>query len=364
MDRITVIVVACLLTGCTSKVRSRTNQQQPSEHAGRTSAPTEASTTNMGLSPQTDSTISANVSDSENSPEAIFACQQFADAICPRLAACAPAPFRVMYGQTERCRSRMGSSCAAVFARQGVKPNAGMIEACTRGLGMASCDQVVLSMLPKACRAMLTTRKLGDACTSDEECLDGLCSGDDQSSRHCTLAPVGTFCYTDGDCSSGNVCGPGGRCGALRGLGMPCDLNHPCLPLLSCVGLDDDRNGVCQGPLPLGAHCDPLRQTTPGCDAMHGGYCHPYKHTCEEMRWADGGAPCGADEQTGEVLLCSAGATCHKQGDLATCVPPAADGAPCDVEAGPDCLMPAQCIAGRCRLNSSSWQSSSPNAHH
>jgi hypothetical protein len=56
------------------------------------------------------------------------------------------------------------------------------------------------------------------------------------------------------------------------------------------------------------------------------------------------GQPCG--DVGGKSVECTAG-TCEK----GVCVARAADGAHCDLVAGPFCLPPALCIQGTCQLS-------------
>jgi hypothetical protein len=117
-------------------------------------------------------------------------------------------------------------------------------------------------------------------------------------------------------------------------LGGACSPAQPCRESLACL------DGTCRRKGAPGAPC--TEQTD--CDLINGAACNPATRRCIAYRV---GGTCGFAPD-GSAVFCAGAGFC--QAAQRTCTPPAVDGAPCDDIVGPNCMLPATCTFGVCRL--------------
>ena len=133
-----------------------------------------------------------------------------------------------------------------------------------------------------------------------------------------------------------------GKCVAPSPLGGACDANTPCRGgHLYC------NANVCAMRLGAGSPC---ASNAEACDFGSGVGCNGLSATptCQNVAAAQGGQPCGI--VNGTLTICQlmndcAGATLMQPG---ACVAPSQDGTACSM--GHNCLPPANCVGGICRL--------------
>jgi hypothetical protein len=106
-------------------------------------------------------------------------------------------------------------------------------------------------------------------------------------------------------------------------------------------------SGTCSAVLAAGATCDATAQN---CDPFAGLYCDPTTKVCAKVTLVAAGASCGLSSSG--YAQCSGKGTCRRAGasQTGTCVAAAADGQTCDTVNGPDCVTPAVCTNGVCKL--------------
>jgi hypothetical protein len=145
---------------------------------------------------------------------------------------------------------------------------------------------------------------------------------------------------TSGDCSSGQLCPEGTRCGngvcapLIDGPGTSCSTIHDCVAPLVCEG-----SKGCLPTAPLGAACDPERSFP--CDDAEQTYCDPTSRVCTARKAT--GEACvilNANSIVGACLL-------YDICDAATsrCVPQGIPGAACSTSDGDLCLAFLVCDA-------------------
>ncbi len=260
-------------------------------------------------------------SDSASGPAAIEAaaaaragsnggrCDERAREECSRMARDSAIELPLLFGDATRCEARMKLACLRQLSPAAARP-------------------------------------AGQPCGSDSQCESRLCGySRGESCGRCREKPaVGAACEGLA-CGPGLECGIDGRCAQPGAEGAACDALSPCGARLSCVGAGGEKRGSCvREPAALGAACDPQLASGPDCDRRAGLFCEPASRQCARLRLSEPSEPCGL--VGGALVLCRAGGSCGVQaGTLeGTCVPPAPDGAPCDVDHGPVCLPPARCV--------------------
>ncbi|HZU82699.1 MAG TPA: hypothetical protein VE987_07275 [Polyangiaceae bacterium] len=247
----------------------------------------------------------------------------FATEYCARLAACAPNLATFLYGTVDACVAQLSAAVS--------DPSQVTAPSCSAFLSSATCSDLVRgdnSNFPDAC-GPLAFGNLGDACSSDDQCLSGFCarSSADPSVGACaapTGAPRGQSgapCGGADDCAWGLQCVPpntqgdasdsssgSGTCLPLARAGEGCATNVFCdsALLLSC----DGATTTCL-PIPVsgpGGDCastGALCETGSECDEVS-----PATFACVLSASADAGtasaADGGSDATVGAVASASA----------------------------------------------------------
>jgi hypothetical protein len=281
------------------------------------------------------------------------ACDQFSTAFCDVYQKCLPLFVTAGFGDTTTCVTRTKKGCPAAFNAPNTSATPTSVASCASSVKGLSCEQIFAST-PAACVPQPGGLADGASCSDDAQCKSTWCAKtDDTFCGKCTaLSTAGGACVkltaTDGktietQCSRGFSCTMD-KCVVPVVSGGTCSDATSCSIGLTCFG------GKCVLAGKVGAKCDPEGKTDPTCDFLQGAVCNPATKVCQEIAKANAGQPCGLI--SGEYKICTAAAKCVVPTGMmqGTCLAPAIDGAACDVEKGPDCLPPAKCITGVCKL--------------
>jgi len=281
------------------------------------------------------------------------ACDDVAKAICDEYEKCVPLLIDVGYGEVAKCYERSKAACASTFDAPGTTMTPAKASTCATGLRTLSCEALSTST-PAACVPDPGALADGAACAEDGQCKSTWCAkNDDANCGKCAaLTTVGGACVdvglkADGSpqkkCSRGLGC-TADKCAKPSETGGACSDTQPCALGLACFG------AKCVAAGKAGSKCDPAGKTDPPCDIMQGAYCNPTTKVCQTFVQAKAGETCGVVGT--EYKICVAGAKCVTAPGTTsgTCIAPAIDGAACDAKKGPDCLAPAKCITGVCKL--------------
>ncbi|HEY8040008.1 MAG TPA: hypothetical protein VIF15_09455 [Polyangiaceae bacterium] len=277
------------------------------------------------------------------------ACAAAALALCTKESTCWPDLVEQLYGDVQTCAARGALSCHDELAAPGTGWTASIETACTDAIVAGSCTDYFDGVLPSAClpAAGGSVGALG-VCAGTVQCAAGssCLKASGSSCGNCTAeaTTAGASCTT-ADCASGLVC-VSGVCAAWVPVGGACGAGNPCSFPNYCAG------GICTAGSTLGASCTTTSDT---CDRTQGLYCRASSKKCEAYLFADAGQPCGV--LTGGRTVCKGGGLCMGLSATVTkgtCIPPAKEGAACNVTAGPPCMRPAICASGVCTLPDSS----------
>lgn len=186
-----------------------------------------------------------------------------------------------------------------------------MTMACANDFAAVTCNQFRYAV-PASCRIKGTLDD-DSVCENDRQCKSGYCKGS---------FPCGT-------CKPR----PAEIVGAAKG--QPCTVQTCALPY-QCVG------GSCVDPLQENAACTEVVGSDDGCDTTKGLNCIDDK--CTKEIFPGPGEACGFVDGGGRNIVCRGDATCEN----GKCVARAGDGADCSVDGGPECALPAECIAAKC----------------
>jgi hypothetical protein len=262
-------------------------------------------------------------------------------ALCERLNACSPITIQILFGDLKTCTERQKLACNDALKAPGSGLTQSALNACAQALASASCEQAIDENVP-ACQTT-GERANGESCGTDEQCKSGYCSNANAQCGVCSdRLKAGVTCVADKDCQSGMVCNEASKCAIPSAGGTACSETQPCQTGYYC------RAGSCAANISqAGGTCDDLGS----CDIIQGLFCNPTVGRCQSLKMAAAGSTCGL--KSGEFILCSAG-NCELTGTDGICSALAKDGESCGVAAGgTECMMPAKCIAGRCKLPSS-----------
>jgi len=286
----------------------------------------------------------SNDGGADGPPTVQQACGAFGQTLCSRLNDCAPFIFQIFYGTTTTCRERVELSCTKDFEVPETNHTTTEMAACATAANTATCDDLLADNFPEPCRIKPGPRLNGEGCGSSWQCMSTHC---EKTTGDCgTCAPrqaaSGTCTVTEG-CTLGLVC-TNGKCVNPSALGGACDANTPCRG-----GNTYCNANMCAARLGAGSSC---AGNSEACDFGSGVGCNVLSAapTCQPVASAQGGQPCGI--VNGTLTICQlvndcAGATLMQPG---ACVAPSQDGTACSM--GHNCLPPANCVGGLCRLPS------------
>lgn len=276
------------------------------------------------------------------------ACTDLAIASCTKLDQCVFNGTTARYGGASTCRQRQKQACMVRLGAAGTGNSPSDVEGCVSLLPSSSCNDFDLGNIPE-CQARIGSGATGAPCAFGGQCQSSNCAIVTGTNCGPCAGPnaAGDSCATT-SCSHGFACVKGTLlCQPIGSGGASCDTDHPCGAGLSCVTPSGSSSGTCEtAGSSLGAACDPKRQTAPGCDANAGLYCDGTTNSCANVTYVTAGAQCGSVNHVG--VGCTNASTCFgAQGSTpGTCIADAANGAPCDTQAGPACVPPAGCVTG------------------
>jgi len=294
------------------------------------------------------------------------ACADSGTANCTKLDQCLVNGTTIRYGGASTCQARQKQACLERLGATGTGNTPNAVELCVSQVPSASCSDFDLGSIPE-CEAKVGSGANGAPCAFGGQCESancaivtgtncGTCAAPNQAGDSCatTSCSQGLFCI-----AATHQCEPRGTAGGT------CDSDHPCGAGLSCVTPAAMASGTCQAAgNSVGTACDAKRQTAAGCDPNAGLYCDAKTNACAPVSYAIAGAPCGSINQV--TVACTNASTCFgSQGQTpGTCVADAPEGLPCDTEAGPSCLPPANCVTGGATATSGVCRLPDPTVCH
>ncbi len=280
------------------------------------------------------------------------ACDEFSKAFCDVYQKCLPIFVTAGFGDVATCVARMAKTCPSMFDAPSTSANPNKISTCAGAVKVLSCETVATTT-PAACVPDPGGLADGAPCADDAQCKSTWCpKHESELCGKCTAMPkAGQPCLTvtSATGSTEKECGRGLNCTkdvcvAPVGSGGACSDATSCALGLTCF------NSKCVTAGKPGAKCDPEGKTDPTCDFLQGAVCNPATKVCQELAKSSAGQPCGLVGS--EYKICIAGSKCVvPPGSMAgTCIAAAIDGGACDADKGPDCLAPAKCVGGVCKL--------------
>jgi hypothetical protein len=282
-------------------------------------------------------TLSLAACGDDASPEQ--ACKDFFSASCNKIESCSELFMVLGYGSVATCTQRLSLLCEPLLSAAGTTLSAGDFESCAAATRAQSCADAIAGVQPEACKVTGTLED-GKACGSDPQCQSGYCRMSGACGVCAKQAAAGESCTMDEDCAGGLACRQQ-VCVQYAEVGESCGGNAPpCRSTLIC------NNGTCAKPLGAGESCQPLGSL---CDSTQGLLCSPQSRVCEKIALAGDGEPCGL--VSGSLVGCKSSGKCKTDASgTGTCLAAAADGASCSTSDGPNCLPPASCEDGVCKL--------------
>jgi hypothetical protein len=149
-----------------------------------------------------------------------------------------------------------------------VEYHAAAVARCIEEVSTASCD---VALLPYCSSVFVGTKKTGEACTLDLECVDQQCVVDGACPGACAPpGAVGAACTTENHCEPELTCladaAGASKCAKTATKGQPCSKSVPCRGYTFCSGRDPDvpdDTGVCVDRASLytakqGELCEPI----------------------------------------------------------------------------------------------------------
>jgi hypothetical protein len=265
------------------------------------------------------------------------ACGAFAKAFCGQIQKCSAAVMRITFGDQATCETRLKPSCITRLKNPGTTLTTNRLDACAQKFMAQTCADSSNHVVPEECKPLMGALADGTPCGDDGQCKSAYCKK--AGGATCGVcATMGTTCAANTDCPSGLVCA-NQTCVMNGAMGATCDAGHPCSYGLKCI------SGTCQTPPGLGQMCMP--STTGGtCDQSQGHICN-LSSVCQEVGYGKAGEACGFVNST--YVVCEKSGRCTSM-LMGNCLAAAADGAACNVQDGPDCLPPAQCVNSVCTL--------------
>jgi hypothetical protein len=260
------------------------------------------------------------------------ACSDRATQYCSRLAACSPERVQIDYGDQPTCVTRMTDNCTSSLALPGTGNSAAIADACSLAYSTWACEDFLDGTnVPQACQQVTGSVQTGSPCAAPGQCTTGFCAiVPGALCGVCATAPVaGDSCAELTSCGQGLDCTTDTHtCAAVGVAGASCGKGAPCGALFTCIGYDA------------------ATKTGPGCDHNTLLTCNTQTKQCATMTIAAGGQPCGTDVVADQTVLCGTHGTCTGASATAagTCTAAAADGAACDLDNGPPCLLDARCV--------------------
>lgn len=143
--------------------------------------------------------------------DAAKACADAASAVCAKLATCSSFVVSVTYGDVAKCKERFLVSCASAFTAPGTSTTPAKTEACAKSIAQVSCGDVLSGNLGAACNPSPGSLAAGAACRDDAQCASTFCARapDTECGTCAALTSAGSPCVNQA-CSRGTTCPKGG----------------------------------------------------------------------------------------------------------------------------------------------------------
>jgi hypothetical protein len=244
-------------------------------------------------------------------PDANQTCTNSAHARCTRIQTCSSYRLAELYGDEASCEDRVKANCLNLVSAPGTGNSTTHVAGCAAAIASWNCtDFLVDANPPPECAPVTGSVPNGGACYVAPQCQSSYCA-------------IGA-----------NACG---TCASPPTAGQPCTPTRGCATGLFCTS-----DLTCATPAGGGAACGKSQSCAPGFRCV-GGTCTAYDSA------ATAGQPCG--QVNGKLIGCAAGSCTIPTGNSAgTCTNRGADGATCDLAAGPVCETPALCVSGTCQI--------------
>ena len=184
---------------------------------------------------------------STGGPTAQQACATLASAVCSKLATCSAFALSVTYGDEPTCIARASLGCVLTFGASGTSATPARTVACAQSLPALDCAALASGQLGAACEPAAGTVPVAGACGDDTQCASTFCPRAATSAcGTCALATKAGDPCVNGSCSAGTVC-PQGQSTCIvpvaGKVGDPCTSQEQC-DLSHAVGCDT-ASGKC-----------------------------------------------------------------------------------------------------------------------
>ena len=271
------------------------------------------------------------------------ACSKWAESLCSYADRCGTSIFaRQPHTQ---CVERYVLTCELVASDPNVPFDPDAVSSCLFPSDCSTPD-------PSVGRACLQpgTAPVGAACVRSIDCQTLYCERtfDENTGVAATCGVCAKLC--DPPCVGTQSClsqpDGGFACVDIPTIGQACGDPVPLCTNAYCRGFTPQSAGLCVPWAKLGEACNSDGTTAPLCGDPDT-YCDSTTQRCQSFEAASYGQSC-VPTDTAE-FECSGYGTCDSP-QTGLCVPPAPDGAICDVTQGLRCLPPALCIASHCLL--------------
>lgn len=275
------------------------------------------------------------------------ACAHLGQALCERMAACAPLLADVLYAGADSCESLMHSACVESLGLADTIKTAAWTDTCAAAIESWSCESLLTRQTPTECLPPPGPRPDGSPCGEDGQCASAYCRAgvSDRCGQCAPRSSESGPCGKDEDCQPGLQCNTSGVCVAYGLAGSPCAADRPCAAWLSCTG-SSPSDATCVPAAGPGQECSSQPGQTPGCKLIDEYFCTSTTHLCQKLGMAAAGDQCGVVGSS--YVICTAGSMCKTSGMTGTCLAPGSAGDDCDLVNGPYCEGGLKCVSGVC----------------
>jgi hypothetical protein len=200
------------------------------------------------------------------------ACAIVADARCKMLDGCtAGVGLKLRYGSEQACLDGVAAECASsplLTASDVTTFDATTAKRCADAIVAEGCAAFAAEVLPAAC-ALAGSRPVGAACGVGAQCASTYCRQASPSTcGTCAATPSsGARCSSSADCGDrGGLTCTNGQCTTLGALGDACSAEDRCAEGLSCLTPDAGTFGTCVESAAFGKPCDATGSVAAACN--------------------------------------------------------------------------------------------------
>lgn len=204
----------------------------------------------------------------------------YAERVCQLLVRCYAQPIKTLDPDCatffERLiREQTFPQMTAAIAEGRTEYHPELVPQCLDEVSTATCDIGLVEFCP---RVFVGTKKTGEACTTDLECVDQQCTVNGACPGACAApGALGAVCTSENRCAQGLACSAGPddtrKCVTTAKLGETCSKAVPCLGYTICKGLDysiADDTGTC-----VNASSVYTGKLDEPCEVLQGLFCEP-----------------------------------------------------------------------------------------